>query len=377
MKLLAALSLLLFPIATAEAVIQTRAIEYKAGDTTLVGFLAWDDTITSKAPAPGVLVCPEWWGNNEYAHSRAKQLAELGYVALAIDMYGKGDDGKAKTTSDPKVAGEWAGGVYKDPKVLAERVTAGYNALTSQTIVDAKNTAAIGYCMGGTIALSLARTGADLKAVVAFHASNISASGDDAAAFAANEKMKATVLICHGQDDTFVKPGELDTFHAQMKVAKVDYVLSSYSGAVHAFTNPKADDYKVPGVAYNKNADRRSWDAMVALFIEKFGPTPKRVAEVDLQQVREKIDRVSEEIKDLKAHDEAMALKLAAAGIPQPLTAEAIAKLDKQSAMREMVARRTYPQKVPSLDTATKRRMEQEVHDLMEHLKQLNAAGGK
>lgn len=270
MKLLATLSMLLFPVATAEAAIQTKLIEYKAGETTLVGLLAWDDAITSKSPAPGILVCPEWWGNNEYAHSRAKQLAELGYVALAIDMYGKGEDGKAKTTSDPKVAGEWAGSVYKDPTVLVARVTAGYNALTSQAIVDAKNTAAIGYCMGGTIALSLARTGADLKAVVAFHSSNIAASGDEAGALAANGKIKATILICHGQDDAFVKPGELDTFHAQMKTAKVDYVLSSYSGAVHAFTNPKADEYKVPGVAYNKNADRRSWDAMVALFEEKF-----------------------------------------------------------------------------------------------------------
>jgi len=355
MKLLAALSLLLFPLATAEAVIQTKAIEYKAGETTLVGFLAWDDAVTSKAPAPGILVCPEWWGNNEYAHSRAKQLAELGYVALAIDMYGKGEDGKAKTTSDPKVAGEWAGGVYKDPKVLAERVTAGYNTLTSQAIVDAKNTAAIGYCMGGTIAMSLARTGADLKAVVAFHASNISASGDAAAAFAANEKIKATILICHGQDDEFVKPGELDTFHAQMKAAKVDYVLSSYSGAVHAFTNPKADDYKVPGVAYNKNADRRSWDAMKALFVEKFGSSFARGAR---QGIREGMDA-------------ALARK-----VPAPLTDAQIAAMTERSVIvDELTERLPIALARQSLDSATRDRLMAECDKLKKRLAEVAPNG--
>ncbi len=371
MKLLATLSMLLFPVATAQAAIQTKAIEYKAGDTTLVGLLAWDDAITSKSPAPGVLVCPEWWGNNEYAHSRAKQLAELGYVALAIDMYGKGEDGKAKTTSDPKVAGEWAGSVCKDPKVLIERVTAGYNALTSQAIVDAKNTAAIGYCMGGTIALSLARTGADLKAVVAFHASNIAASGDEAGALAANGKIKATVMICHGQDDTFVKPGELDTFHAQMKAAKVDYVLSSYSGAVHAFTNPKADDYKVPGVAYNKNADRRSWDAMAMLFEEKFGTIGGRTRQAERHRIQAELD-ASRAKRDAE-WKQAMANQ----GLPAPLSLESNAAMDKMTAMQEMVARRTYPQKKPDLDAATKKRLEQEVTALQERIKELNAAGPK
>jgi len=369
MKLLAALTLVLLPIATAGAAIQTKTIEYKAGDTTLVGFLAWDDAVTSKAPAPGILVCPEWWGNNEYAHSRAKQLAELGYVALAIDMYGKGEDGKPMTTSDPKVAGEWAGGVYKDPTVLIERVTAGYVALTNQAIVDAKNTAAIGYCMGGTIALSLARTGADLKAVVAFHSSNISAAGDEATALAANEKIKATVLICHGQDDGFVKAGELDRFHAQMKAAKVDYVLSSYSGAVHAFTNPKADDYNVLGVAYNKNADRRSWDAMAMLFEEKFGTIGNRARQAERLQVQAELDA------SRAKRDAEWKQAMASQGLPAPLEAAAIAAMDKMTAMEEMVARRTYPQKKPDLDAATKKRLEREVTALQERIKELNAAG--
>jgi dienelactone hydrolase len=216
-------------------------------------------------------------------------------------MYGKGEDGKAKSTSDPKQAGEWAGAVSKDPKALEARAVAGLKALTDQKIVDSKNIGAIGYCMGGTVALALARTGADLKAVVAFHASNIASGGDDKAAKDANAKIRATLLICHGQDDGFVQPGELEKFHSQMKAANVDYVLSAYSGAVHAFTNPKADEYKVPGVSYNKNADVRSWAAMKALLEEKFDKSDHQARQAEtLRALADANSRLKQDLVDLQ-----------------------------------------------------------------------------
>lgn len=254
--------------------VKTRVIEYKVGEATFVGFLAYDDAVaTDKSPRPGVVVCPEWWGNDAYAHDRAEQLAREGYVAFAIDMYGKAESGGARTTDDPAEAAKWAGEVNADTKVLRERVLGGYNTLVTQTIVDRTHVAAIGYCMGGTVALELARSGADLEAVVAFHASRIAAADP-----ADNRKLaeaRTTVLICHGQEDTFVKPEEIPAFHKQMKDAGVDYEIDSYSGAVHSFTNPKADSRGMNGVKYDKKADSRSWSRMLALFEEKFGARKK------------------------------------------------------------------------------------------------------
>jgi dienelactone hydrolase len=245
------------------AEVKTKTIEYKHGDVVLEGFLAWDDSVaTEKSPRPGVVVCPEWWGNNDYSHGRAKQLAELGYVAFAIDMYGKG-----KVTEDPQQAGRWSGEVMKDEALARGRAAAGMKVLTDQKMVDSARVGAIGYCMGGTVALELARSGADLKAVVAFHASRISAANPED-----NRKIKGTVLVCHGADDGFVAPGEIEKFQKQMKEAGIDYVFSAYSGAVHAFTNPHADQIGMPGVKYNANADKRSWAEMKEIFGEKLGP---------------------------------------------------------------------------------------------------------
>lgn len=254
----------------AHAEIKTRTVEYTSGGTTFVGFLAYDDAVaTDKTPRPGVVVCPEWWGNDDYAHERAEMLAREGYVAFAIDMYGKGSSGQAKTTNDPKEAAAWAGEVNKDPKVLRERALAGYNTLATQKFVDRTHMAAIGYCMGGTLALEMARAGADLEAVVTFHASRIAAAEP-----ADNKKLadrKTTVLICHGQDDGFVAPEEITKFHQQMKDAGVDYEFVSYAGAVHSFTNKIADSHNMAGVKYQEKADKRSWARTLALFVEKFG----------------------------------------------------------------------------------------------------------
>lgn len=247
----------------AVAALQTMVVEYKHGDTVLEGYFAWDDAVaTESKPAPAVLVIPEWWGNNEYARGRARELATLGYVAFAIDMYGKG-----KITTDPKQASEWSGAIMKDVPARRARAAAGLDVLKSRKNVDAGRIGVIGYCMGGTLAIDLARTGADLKAVVAFHASTFSAAKPEE-----NKLIKGTVLICHGSDDAFVPAGEIEKFQSQMKDAGVDYVFVAFSGAVHAFTNPDADSFKVPGVRHHAEADRRSWAFMRDIFREKLAP---------------------------------------------------------------------------------------------------------
>jgi dienelactone hydrolase len=248
------------PSATAE--LRTRVVEYEHEGVVLEGFLAFDDAQASEQKKqPGVLVCPEWWGNNDYPRARAKKLAELGYVAFAIDVYGKG-----KVTSDPKQAAAWAGELSAKPELGRGRAKAGLAQLVRQPEVDASRLAVIGYCMGGTVALELARTGADLDCVVAFHASKLSALGDAAD----NAKIKASLTICHGLADTFVSAEDLAGFHAQMKAAKVTYQFLAYSGAVHAFTNPDADKAGLPGVAYDQLADRRSWEHMKLALAEAF-----------------------------------------------------------------------------------------------------------
>lgn len=268
---ISALSTLTFVVATlvasaARAEIKLQTIEYKDGDVVLEGYLAFDDAVATKSkPAPGVVVFPEWWGTTEYPKMRAKKLAQLGYVAFAADMYGKG-----KITDDPKQAGAWAGEFKGDAAKMHKRVEAAIDVLMKQPMVDKARLGAIGYCFGGTCALELARTGAPLKSVVAFHAGQLSAGGNDKEAAEANGKIHATLTICHGQADTFVPAEEIAKFHAQMKAAKIDYQFTSYADAVHAFTNPDADKYKIPGIGYNAKADARSWELMKSAFAEAF-----------------------------------------------------------------------------------------------------------
>ena len=247
------------------AEIKVERIRYMSGTTIMDGILAYDDA--AKGKLPGVLVCHEWWGINDYAESRAKQLAALGYVAFALDLYGGGQN-----TTDPKVAGDTMGKLFETPKEVRERAAAGLQILAGQNRVDATKLGVIGYCMGGTVALELARSGLpnteNLRAVVAFHASTLAAkSAPD------NKSIKGAVLVCHGQDDGFVKPEQITAFHKQMKDAGIDYEFVSYAGALHAFTNPAADKFGVPGVKYNEKADTRSWSAMKDLFTEVFSRT--------------------------------------------------------------------------------------------------------
>ncbi len=229
--------------------IKHEPVEYRAGDTVCQGELVYDDAATQKRP--GVVVFSEWWGLNDYPKQRAEQLAKLGYVALAADIYGQG-----KTTADAKQAGQWAGQFRQDRALLRARAQAAYKALAESAQVDRQRIAAIGYCFGGMAALELARDGAPLVGVIGFHTSVDSPNPADA------KNIRGRVLICNGADDTFVSSKEYESFAQEMRQAKVDWQLNLYGNAVHAFTNPQADLAKIPGVAYNAAADRRSWQAL-------------------------------------------------------------------------------------------------------------------
>lgn len=242
----------------AHGAVTTREVKYNVGGTEFVGYLAVDDASNNKRP--GILVCPEWVGVNDYARGRAKQLAEMGYVAFVFDPYGGG-----KMAENVKQAGEWATALKNDRPQLRARVNAAFDTLKKQPQVDTKKLAAIGYCFGGTSALELARSGAsDLLGVVSFHgalATNMPAKQGD---------LKAKILACHGADDPHVPPEEVMGFEKEMRDAKADWQLNVYGNAVHSFTNPGAAKAGLPGVAYNAEADHRSWQAMKDFFAEIF-----------------------------------------------------------------------------------------------------------
>lgn len=258
MKLLALLAFAIFA-SPVLAAIKVEPIDYKDGDVALRGYIAYDDTWTDKHP--GVLVAHEWWGCNDYAKERARKLAEMGYIAFALDMYGKD-----KVTEDPKQAGEFTQMFKGEAALIRPRALAGLKVLQEHKLTDRTRIAAIGYCFGGTVAMELARTGADIKAVVPFHASKIAAANP-----ADNKEIRARILVCNGAEDTFVAPEERATFYKQAKEAGLDFQFVDYAGAVHSFTNPGADKFKIPGVKYNEAADRRSWAHMKMLFDEVFG----------------------------------------------------------------------------------------------------------
>jgi dienelactone hydrolase len=245
--------LIAFP---APAKVVLKEIDYKAGDTDMKGFVAYDDAATGKRP--GVLVIPEWWGNNDYPKSRAQQLAELGYVAFAADMYGGG-----KTTDDPKQAGEWAGQFKKDPKLARQRVQAALDTLKQQPNVDPEKLGAIGYCFGGTCVLQMARWNAPVKGVVSFH-------GDLTPVEPAKAQIKPRVLVCTGEADTFVPQTAVDAFKKEMAAARADSKIITYPDAHHSFTNPNADSHHMDNIKYNADADKKSWEDMKSFFSDIF-----------------------------------------------------------------------------------------------------------
>ena len=246
---------------SARAELKSKEIEYKHGETTLLGYLVWDDS-AGGAKRPGVVVVHEWMGHNEYARMRANMLARLGYVAFALDMYGKGV--KAK---DAQEASQMAGRFKSDRKLMRERATAGLEVLRKQPMVDASRMAAMGYCFGGQVSLELARAGEDLRGVVSFHGALDTKAPDDA------KNIKAKVLACHGAADPFVPPDHVAAFQKEMEDAKVDYQFVAYGpGVVHGFTNPDNKGSAMKGVGYDEKADARSWQAMRDFFDEIFDP---------------------------------------------------------------------------------------------------------
>jgi dienelactone hydrolase len=259
MKYVSALLLVLLLAGNAAAEIKMEPAEYKQGDATLKSELYFDDARTG--PRPGVLVIPEWWGLNDYARSRAKQLAELGYVAMAVDIYGDGF-----TTTDPAEAGRRAGQFKNDRQLLRARATAALAELKTNANVNPAQTAAIGYCFGGMTVLELARSGADLKGVVSFHGSLDSPSPED------GKNIKASVLVLHGADDPFISAANMEAFQKELRDSDADWQLIIYSNANHGFTNPNNEKLGMDGVGYNKSADKRSWKAMKVFFSEIFKP---------------------------------------------------------------------------------------------------------
>lgn len=243
---------------SARAAIKSEPVQYQSGDTTCKSVLYYDDAVSGKRP--GILVFPEWWGLTDYPKHRAEQLAQLGYVAMAVDIYGNG-----KVTDDAKEAGAWAGPFRQDRSLLRQRVTSALDALKARREVDDSKIAAIGYCFGGTAALELARSGADVVGIVGFHAGLDTPTPQDA------KNIKGKVLICNGGDDAFTPPEVKAAFEKEMRDGKVDWQMIDYGGAVHAFTNPDADRHGTANIAYNKQADERSWEAMKTFFKEIFG----------------------------------------------------------------------------------------------------------
>ncbi len=252
----AALLLSLAPRAT--AAVKTREVEYRQGDTVLQGFFAWDDA--AKEKRPGVLVIHEWWGHNEHARHQARRLAEAGYVGFALDMYGKG-----RLAAHPSDAEAFMKEATKDPAVVMARFNAALDQLKQDSHVDPEKIAAIGYCFGGGVALGRARSGADLDAVVTFHA----ALGPQTPA--EKGKVKARILVLTGAADPMVPPESVEAFKKEMTAAGARFEVIGYPGVKHSFTNPEAGTHGMDALAYDAEADKKSWAAMLDLFKEIFG----------------------------------------------------------------------------------------------------------
>jgi len=242
----------------ANADIVSRNVEYTHNGVTLEGYLAYDESLDG--PRPGVLVVHEWWGLNEFARNEARRLAEQGYVAFALDMYGKGI-----TTDDPARASELARPFYDDdPSLVRGRARAGLEVLKRQRHVDRDRIAAIGFCFGGATVLQLAYSGAEIAGVVSFHGSLPVPDRREEVA------IRAKVLVLHGAEDPLVPERQIARFKNAMNRHEVDWQMIYYGHAVHSFTNPAADDLGMDGVAYDERADRRSRGHMRMFFDEIF-----------------------------------------------------------------------------------------------------------
>ena len=249
-------AMLIFPV-LAHAALQREDVEYKDGDQTLEGYLVYDDAITGKRPA--VMVVHEWKGLGDYAKRRADMLAGMGYVAFAADMYGKGV--RASTHEE---AAKLAGVYLSDRTKMRNRAKATLNFLETHELVDPARIAAIGYCFGGAAVLEMARAGYNLKGVASFHGALKTPSP------ASPGEVKAKVMVFHGSLDKFVTPEDIAAFQKEMTDAGADWQMVLFSKAVHSFTVAEAGDDSASGIAYNREADVRSWEMLQLFFKEIF-----------------------------------------------------------------------------------------------------------
>ena len=235
--------------------IKGEEVTYTLDGNPFKGYVAYNAKQKGKRPA--IIVIPEWWGATEYAKIRARKLASLGYIAIAVDMYGNG-----KIAADPKEAMALAGPFYKDPQLGKSRIEAAINKLKEFPQTDTDNLGAIGYCFGGSMVLNAAKMGVDIKSVVSFH-------GGLATVPATEGSTKAQILVCHGGADKFITPDDIKNFKGNLDSLKVPYTFIVYPGATHAFTNPMSTatgkKFNMP-IEYNADADKKSWNDMKAFF---------------------------------------------------------------------------------------------------------------
>jgi dienelactone hydrolase len=239
----------------AKPALKEETASYKADSVQMEGFVAWDASSTAKRPV--VLIVHEWWGLNDYTKSRARQLAGMGYLAMAVDMYGN-----AAEAEDPETAGKLAMPFYTDPQMAKQRFDAALAKIKTYDVADTSKIAAIGYCFGGAQVLNMAKLGENLKGVVSFH-------GNLAGVPADKNLLKAKILVCHGEADQFVSKEEVAGFKKAMDSIGAVYTFKSYPNATHAFTNPGATEkgkkFNMP-IEYNATADSLSWNDMKVFF---------------------------------------------------------------------------------------------------------------
>jgi dienelactone hydrolase len=245
------------------ASLHEETITYKVGDNNYKAFVVFDQSI--KARRPAILVVHEWWGLNDYTRMRARKLAELGYIAMAVDLFGDG-----KNAANPKEAQELTMPYYKNPELIKTMLDAAIGKIKEYSETNINNICAIGYCFGGYVVLNAAKLGADLNAVVSFHGGLGGVPLD-------KKLLKAKILACHGAADKIVTQEDVSKFKHQMDSIGADYVFKTYPNATHAFTNPDAtrlgEQFSIP-IAYNADADKASWDDMKVFLAGISGKKP-------------------------------------------------------------------------------------------------------
>ncbi len=259
-KILFGLTLVLFGFTQAQGGVIGKEVTYRAGDVELKGYIAHADSMSGKRP--GIIVVHEWWGHNEYARKRAEMLAEAGYIALAVDMYGNG-----RQTDHPDEAAKFSAEVKNNLPMARQRFMAGVEVLKEHPLTVPRKIGAIGYCFGGGVVLAMAREGIDLVGVVSFH-------GDLSTVEPAKPgDVKAAILVETGGSDKFAPLPAVVGFVKEMSEAEADFIVHSLPGAMHSFTNPDADNlgkkFNLP-LAYNEKADHKSWREMLDFFERNF-----------------------------------------------------------------------------------------------------------